>query len=69
MAAFLLRCWPAGLWPRPPGACSTGAGGRAVMTGGSFMATLGCLLVAWSPNPAIYAIAWIVMGLSIPLVL
>lgn len=44
-------------------------GGRFVMTIGSCLAAAGCLLVGWSPNMAVHAFAWMVIGAAIPLML
>ncbi len=66
---FSLALLASGLVAPASGRLLDRRGGRAVMTGGSALAALGCLLVAWSPNMVVYALAWIVMGLAIPLML
>ena len=44
-------------------------GGRRMMTIGSLLTALGFLLLAWSPTTFVFALAWIVLGASIPLTL
>ena len=44
-------------------------GGRRVMTLGSLVATAGFVILGWSPNPAVYALGWVIVGCSIPLTL
>jgi hypothetical protein len=66
---FSLALLTSGLLAPAAGRLIDRRGGRFVMTIGSCVAALGCLLVGWSPNMAVHALAWVVMGAAIPLML
>ncbi|WP_051485677.1 MFS transporter [Nocardioides sp. J54] len=48
----------------PVGRLLDGSGPRAVMTAGSVLAGLAVGLIAWSPNLAVFALAWAVAGVA-----
>jgi MFS family permease len=71
---YVYGCFSAALFVSGAVAPSAGRmvdhlGGRRVMAMGSLIAAAGFALLAWSANGVIFALAWLVLGASIPFVL
>ena len=44
-------------------------GGRSLMTAGSLLAAMGCLIIGGFPHPVTYCIGWLVLGVAMRLAL
>jgi MFS family permease len=69
LGAFTGALVVSGLVARPVGRWLDRVDGRVVMSGGSALAAGALLLIAWSPNFAVFALGWLVVGLGMATVL
>lgn len=67
--AFSVALLLSGLISRWAGRFIDLKGGRSLMTAGSLLSALGCLIIGALPNPVAYCVGWLVLGVAMRLAL